>query len=183
MSRSDELDRAGAKVRGSSAADNGGTAFVGTPCVSWPAEGQAWIEGAIADVWRGGRFDSTSATIIVTGCSEGLDAKLGPEVIDVASIVGQKVNVSLSPTTLKDSDGNPLITNEDKGQVLYIGFLGWFESPQSGNRYQKFIVKEVPQEAQRFVVHGSQVLDLAVTDDESHIIPGEPEATDDELPF
>jgi hypothetical protein len=161
MSRAEELRRAGATIL----ADKSVGERVGaTPFVRWPGNTPAWIEGSLTELWEG-KY-GTNATIIVTGCSEGLTA--GGEVTasyPVEEGVGQKFNVGLSSATLKDR-----VTDEHIGEVLHFEFLGWVEPTNGGNRYRHFEIQVVPEELRRFVV------------EETVEVPA-PQSTEDGLPF
>lgn len=186
MSRAEELREAGATVLGDRSGGTGDR-LAPTPFIKWPSTTPptAWVEGSLTEVWEGKFGDN--ATIIVTGCSEGLTAAAGrgPEAViyPVEGIVGGKVNVGLSSATLKDR-----VTEGHVGEVLHFEFLGWVEPANGGNHYRNFEIQVVPEEMrrfvveeERFVVHGDRVLDLDVTEDEGPVTVAD--AIDDELPF
>ena len=157
MSRAEELRAAGATIL----ADKSVGERVGaTPFVRWPGDTPAWVEGELKEIWEG-KYGH-NATIIVTGCSEGLTA--GGEVTASFSVeegVGQKFNVGLSSATLKDR-----VTEAHLGEVLHFAFLGWVEPTNGGNRYRNFEIQVVPEALRHVAASSNEVIDILKESDD-----------------
>ena len=156
MSRAEELRRAGATIL----ADKSVGEKVGaTPFVRWPGNTPAWVEGELTEIWEG-KYGH-NATIIATGCSEGLTAGGGDTVAyPVEGNAGQKFNVGLSSATLKDR-----VTEEHIGEVLHFEFLGWVE-PANGNRYRHFEIQVVPEALRHVAASSNEVIDILKESDD-----------------
>jgi hypothetical protein len=156
MSRAEELRAAGATILADKSA---GEKVGATPFVRWPGNTPAWVEGELKEIWEG-KYGH-NATIVVTGCSEGLTA--GGEVTAAYSVeegVGQRFNVGLSSATLKDR-----VTDEHIGEVLHFEFLGWVE-PANGNRYRHFEIQVVPEELRHVAASSNEVIDILKESDD-----------------
>jgi|TARA_R110000824_G_scaffold100098_5_gene238000 hypothetical protein len=134
MSRTQELQRAGAVRRGEPANGEAST-LDPTPFVKWQDE-HAWVEGEVKDLWSG--HYGENVTLTVTSHSTGLVGKAKDVEVEVAPKTD--VNVGLNASTLKDT-----VSEEDKGKHLHIAFEGWREPAKpGGNRYRLFTVLEIP---------------------------------------
>jgi hypothetical protein len=155
MSRTTDLKKSGAVVRGEPKANGEASLLDPTPFVKWQ-DGYSWVEGEVKDLWVGNYGDNV--TLTVSSHSTGLMGKTKDS--DLSGIApGMDVNVGLNSSTLKDT-----VSEEDKGKHLHIAFEGWKEpASPSGNRYRLFTVLEIP----------------APSEDATPVV----EQDDDELPF
>jgi len=145
MSRTSELIESGASVRGTDGRE--GEEFA--PFLRWLDE-PTWIEGIVVDFWEG-KYEGGNATILVTNKEDDIESKISS--LESGEIkIGQKMNIGLSPATLRDKITKEDIVDEalleglelgdmDSFVHFHVAFSGWTESTRpGGNRYRQFVV-------------------------------------------